>query len=268
MKISVVMVFHNELEFLPGWVKSVKRYADEIVCACHDATDGSMEYMEKVSKNIIIPMKIIYFPDKDTVYKHGFSYMKNAVADLATGDWVVSLDADEEMEMTKKDLRPFDRGADICVFSASMVTWSRNDRWLRNGEIDRKLMRKEAKWKYLGDTCSCRIFRNRMGIKWSGLIHERMRQKNGRLALPSRRTNIRRWDYGSMGDPKKREFKDGLYAELICRIVQEPSLLGATHNFWRTEYYEQNKEQLLKLRREYRDQLKMEKTAVFKRRTK
>ena len=250
MKITATLTFHNELEFLPGWFDSVKNYADEVICAAHNPTDGSLEFVKNLQSSYPATIKILEFPE-DTVRKNGFSYMKNAAAELATGDWIVSLDADEEMEMTKETLSPFIKGRNVGVTTITKHTTVNHPNWDLN---NRKQIREEAKWI---TQKHWRIYKNGIGTKWCGLIHESLQtQDKKHIAFNSRASNIYMWHYGAMANPAKRTFKDGLYAELLLRIVEEPSLRVGTDKWWYTEYYLQNKNQLEQARDDYREGLK------------
>ena len=246
MKITVATVFHNEIEFLPKWYESVKTYADEIILAAHAPVDGSLEWAKQKQQDNEIPIQIVEFP-KDTIYKHGFCHMKNIIAAKATGDWIVSLDADEEMDMTKDTLKPFTQDRSVCVSTMTMHMTERRDHWTLD---NREIIKQEANWI---NQRHWRIYRNGLGIEWIGLIHEELRLPNGiHVARFSRTSPIRMWHYGSMANPSKRGFKDGLYAELLLRVVEQPELRAGTSKWWYTEYFDQNKEKLYKDREEYR----------------
>jgi glycosyltransferase involved in cell wall biosynthesis len=247
MKISVTVQFHNELEFLPGFFEAASKYADEIICAAHAPTDGSLEYVKSLQAESKVPITIMEFPE-DTVYQHGFSYMKNACIEKATGDWIVSLDADEEMEVTKEGIERWSRGRHFCVSTITMHTTEFKPHWsLENREV----IKQEAQWIRQRHW---RIFKN-IGIRWYGLIHEELRLPEGRhIGLLCRNSDMRMWHLGSCANPAKRGFKDGLYAELLLRVVEQPELREGTNKWWWTTFYEENKESLHKQRDEYRKQ--------------
>lgn len=242
------MQFHNELEFLPGWFDQVKKYADEIICGNHNANDGSREYVEDLQKKSDIPITLLDFP-ADIIHDNGFCYMKNALAEKATGDWIVSLDADEEMDMNKETLGVFLQGRHICLSTLTMhiSAEQRQADWTLD---NREQIKQEAPWIMQKHW---RIFRNGLGIKWKGLIHEELRHPSGmHVSLNCRATNIKMWHYGALANPLKRDFKDGLYAELLLRVVENPELRTGTNKWWYTTYFEEHKDELYKQREEYR----------------
>lgn len=244
MKISAVTVFHNELEFLTGWYNAVKEYADEIIMAAHSPTDGSLEWAKELQSKNDIPITVLEFPE-DTIYKHGFSYMKNACLDHATGDWVVSLDADEEMEITKETLEPLTKN-NVCISTITMHVADRQPHWSLD---NRDVIKKEANWIRQRHF---RIFRNVPDLRWHGLIHEELKlNSNIHIASIARSSIFKMWHFGCMGNKDKRWFKDGLYAELLCRIVENPELRHGTNPWWYNTYYNDNKELLQQQRKTY-----------------
>lgn len=247
MRITATVQFHNELEFLDQWFKNAFKYADEIICGSHNPTDGSLEFVKSIKSDI--PIRILEFPE-DTIYKNGFSFIKNALIEQATGDWIVCLDADEEMEMDKdKLLKWITNGRHIAISTHTqhLHTESRQHHWsLDNLDV----IKKEAPWI---QQKHWRIFKNNVGIRWQGLIHEELRHPNGHhVSFSCSGSDIKMYHYGAMADMSKRSFKDGLYAELLLRLVENPELRAGTSRWWYTEYYEKNKEQLLKDREQYR----------------
>lgn len=248
MKYSVAMVFRNELEFLDGWFKSVLTYADEILCGAHNPTDGSLEYVEQMKKlHPEIPISVKTFPE-DTLYRMGFSFMKNVVAADATGDWIVSLDADEEMDLTKDTLEQICKGNHIAISTQTMHISERQPHWSLN---NREQIKNEAPWIAQRHW---RIYKNFQGISWWGMIHEELRTRAGNhVSSRCLASNVKMWHFGALHNPEKRKSKPGLYAELLLRIVENPSLRKGTNSWWFTKYFEEHKEELYKQREEYRN---------------
>ncbi len=249
MKISVTVQFHNELEFLPGWFDSALKYADEIIAGSHNATDGSLEFVRDMKEKVGIPITILEFPE-DTVYQHGFSYMKNAMLKHTTGDYVVCLDADEEMEIVK------DTFPDICknfkaISTRTLHVYDAEPHWTLNNRAE---IRRDAKWERQQHW---RILKNGIKIHWAGLIHESMRLSTGQhAAIASKHAEINMYHFGVMANPAKRTFKDGLYAELLLRAYENENLRLGTDKWWFNVYVPEHREKLLKDREEYRKSLK------------
>jgi len=90
VKLSVTLITLNEEQNIRRTLESVN-WADEIIVLDSGSTDGTVaicrEYTDKV------------FPQQWL----GFSGQKNAAIDRATGEWVLSLDADEPVEAELAD---------------------------------------------------------------------------------------------------------------------------------------------------------------------
>ena len=84
MTLSVILITKNEAERLPRCLESVRGLADEIVVLDSGSTDATLEIARRYTDKVYVS------PDWP-----GFGPQKNRVLDYATGDWVLSLDADE-----------------------------------------------------------------------------------------------------------------------------------------------------------------------------
>jgi len=82
--LSVVLITLNEAANLPRTLKSVE-WAQEIVVVDSGSTDGTVEAAQKAGARVF-----------EEPWK-GFAGQKNSAIAHATGDWVLSLDADEEV---------------------------------------------------------------------------------------------------------------------------------------------------------------------------
>ncbi|MGB6721650.1 MAG: glycosyltransferase family 2 protein [Terracidiphilus sp.] len=82
--LSVAIVTLNEAANLPRTLSSV-RFASEIVVVDSGSTDATVEIVEKTGARLV-----------EEPWK-GFARQKNSALAHATGDWVLSLDADEEV---------------------------------------------------------------------------------------------------------------------------------------------------------------------------
>lgn len=86
MKLSVIVITHNEEQALPRCLESV-RFADECIVVDSGSTDRTASIAREFGARVVV-----------TGDWPGFGPQKNRALDLATGDWVLSLDADEWVE--------------------------------------------------------------------------------------------------------------------------------------------------------------------------
>lgn len=83
-KLSVVLAVRNEEENIARCINSIRGIADEIIVVDEHSTDKTREVAEKLGA------KVFEEPHHDI-----FHITKQKALDLATGDWILQLDADE-----------------------------------------------------------------------------------------------------------------------------------------------------------------------------
>ena len=83
MTLSVIIITRNEAAVIARCLASVS-WADEIIVLDSASTDGTTAIADKFNAKVTT-----------TVDWPGFGAQKNRALDIATGDWVLSLDADE-----------------------------------------------------------------------------------------------------------------------------------------------------------------------------
>ncbi len=91
LPLSVVIVAKNEAHNLPRCLASVHGWVDEIVVALNATTDDSAAVAEKFGA------RVAHLPWQ------GYRDTKNAALALAQHNWVLSLDADEEVSPALRD---------------------------------------------------------------------------------------------------------------------------------------------------------------------
>lgn len=84
-RLSVILITMNEAANIRACLESVD-WADEIVVVDAGSTDGTLEIAREFTSHVYL------HPDWP-----GFGPQKNHALDYATGDWVLSLDADERV---------------------------------------------------------------------------------------------------------------------------------------------------------------------------
>jgi glycosyltransferase involved in cell wall biosynthesis len=122
-RLSVVLVTRDEEERLRPCLESVA-WADEIVVVDAESSD----------KTVIIARE---FTDRVVVRPWpGYAAQKNGALELATGDWILSLDADEVVTAPLREdivrILDADGPADGYAVPRRNVFW---DRWVRHGGL-------------------------------------------------------------------------------------------------------------------------------------
>lgn len=138
MHISVVLITHNEESQIARTLESVRPLLrdgqGEIIIVDSGSTDRTMEIAKSFGAKVFVEE-----------WK-GFANQKNSAIEKATGDWILSLDADEELshgalQVVERVVEP-----DSKDYAAVSAVWfaRRNHflgRWIRHGGFypDRKL---------------------------------------------------------------------------------------------------------------------------------
>jgi glycosyltransferase involved in cell wall biosynthesis len=148
-RLSLIVITKNEEQKLARCLASAQSLADEIIVVDSGSTDHTLEIARRFTDKI-------YFRAWDDDY----AAQKNYAADKAGGDWILSLDADEELSgELSREIRDFIASDQAGQF-AGMLLPRKNlifGRWLRHGECwpDHQL----------------RLFRRRLG-KFERPVHE------------------------------------------------------------------------------------------------
>ena len=83
-RLSVVLITLNEIRNIGACLRSVA-FADEVVVVDSGSTDGTVEAARAAGARVV-----------ETTDWPGFGPQKNRALDAATGDWIFSIDADEQ----------------------------------------------------------------------------------------------------------------------------------------------------------------------------
>ena len=147
MTLSAVIITKNEGRNIGRCLESLQGVADKVIVVDSGSTDGTEEICRRAG---------VRFEHHDW---EGFSGQKNYANSLATGDWILSIDADEALSEELKGCiiamknNPPD---DSTVFDMNRMT-NYCGHWIRH-----------CGW--YPDWC-CRLWRNGKA-RWEGIIHE------------------------------------------------------------------------------------------------
>jgi glycosyltransferase involved in cell wall biosynthesis len=140
MRLSACLIVRNESRFIDACMRSLVGAVDEIVVVDTGSTDDTLD------KLAAYPVRIGHFAWCDD-----FSAARNAALDLATGDWILYIDADERLRPLAEDWRSVLRSPDLA---AARLHLHPRIGWTAYSEL--------------------RLFRNDPRIRFEGVIHERV----------------------------------------------------------------------------------------------
>ena len=223
--ISLCMIVKNEESYLPSCLDSVKGVVDEMIIVDTGSTDRTKEIALSYGAKIY-----------DFEWIDDFSAARNYGIEKATGEWILVLDADEELEEeTAKRLRD-----ELKATTADALIL------LRKEELEGQMY---ADYDLAG---LLRVFRNRKGYFYERMYHEEINARIERLGGKiETRYDLMIWHHGIksqivQGDTKRFERAIRI---LQKAIEQYPSNYGLYIflglEFYNAGEYEKAKQALL-----------------------
>jgi len=112
--LSVIIITRNEEANLGDCLASLEGIAHQIVVVDTNSTDATLEIAKKYGATVSQPLD---WP--------GFGIQKNRALDLATGDWILSLDADERLTpaLRSEILTAIDHPGRANCFAIPRLSW-------------------------------------------------------------------------------------------------------------------------------------------------
>lgn len=187
--LSCCMIVKNEEEFLARCLESVKPYVDEIVIVDTGSQDRTVEIARNYTERIFFH-----------AWENDFSKHRNQSISYAQGEWILQIDADEELapgsgEAIRRLLQA--AGAEVNSLMVNIT------------DIDQK-GRPRATFNFP------RVFRNKVGIHYEGIVHNQVVGSGKCLPCPA---VIRH--YGYYLDQEKMEAKRRRSIPLLLKQLEE-----------------------------------------------
>ncbi|MEE9260777.1 MAG: glycosyltransferase family 2 protein, partial [Candidatus Scalindua sediminis] len=147
--ISLCMIVKNEEKFLPTCLESIKDYVDEIIIVDTGSTDSTVEIARRYNAKIY-----------HHAWENSFSKARNHSLKYATCDWILWLDADEEVD--KKDAYKLKKVIKDPVECETAP---------RANAIYLQMLDKSVEGQSDSIMNSRKIFRNHLGFHFEGIVH-------------------------------------------------------------------------------------------------
>jgi glycosyltransferase involved in cell wall biosynthesis len=201
--ISCCMIVKNEEAFLEACLESVKDFVDEIIIVDTGSIDNTVDIARKFTNRI-------YFHP----WEGSFSKARNQALQYAGCDWILQIDADEELvegsgEMMRQTLREAGEADAILLNIISIYSGGR----------------KTARHNFE------RLFRNNRIIHYESIVHNRVVGQT--CTKPSK---IELMHYGYNVEEKKSNEKFIRTVELLKRQIQETPDDPMPHHYLGTSY--------------------------------
>lgn len=146
IKLSACMIVKNEEAMLERCLNSIKHLVDEIIIVDTGSTDSTVEIAKSFNA------RIFHHPWEDDFSKH-----RNQSISYATGDWILVIDADEELDaasITKNRLKETLKKKSKNENALFITILEKNSA----GEVTNKIKR-------------ARFFRNHADVIYRGIVH-------------------------------------------------------------------------------------------------
>jgi len=147
-RVSVCLIVKDEATNLPRCLRSVRGVADEIVVVDTGSGDGTADVARAHGARVV-----------SVEWRGDFSFARNAGLEAATGDWILVLDADEELDDASiPELRA------AVADAAAEAYWVRIVNYLGQSPDDGLTV----------ENLYPRLFRHRPHYRFEGRIHEQV----------------------------------------------------------------------------------------------
>ncbi len=200
--ISVCMIAKNEEKYIEQCLRSVKPVADEIIFVDTGSTDRTVDIARKYTD------KIYFHPWNDN-----FSEARNQAMHYAKGDWILTIDADEEL--VKEDIPNVlnavqEAGIDAIVAQVVSAAHRGRSKAVHNSE---------------------RILRNNGVIHYEGRVHNRVVGVTSPKIYPLR---ILHYGYDIMEGDTGKKFERTV--SLLKKDLEDSPDNPATHHYLSCSY--------------------------------
>ncbi len=172
--LSLCMIVKDEEEFLPRCLGSVKDYVDEMVIVDTGSTDRTVEIAKDYGAQIY-----------HHAWENSFSKARNYSLQYATSDWILRLDADEEID--SEDAHKLKEVIKDCNVNVIYLPLYCKPLGGRNISISR----------------SNSLFRNRLGFHYEGIVHNYLKYSG---ATKNARIKIYHYGYSLKSEQMEKKF--------------------------------------------------------------
>lgn len=167
--VSLCMIVRNGEHTLGKALSSLATYVDEMVIAIDPTTnDNTRGVLDSVqAANPWLPVVVI---DGLSAMRDGFDAARNLTVDRASGDWIVWMDSDEECPSFFNAWRLL-RPSNFNAYATPQIHYSAQPAQVLTTDYP------------------ARLFRNRRGVRFYGLVHEHPEDVPGKSVTPCMMAN-------------------------------------------------------------------------------
>jgi glycosyltransferase involved in cell wall biosynthesis len=214
LTLGLSMIVRNGGQDLQHCLESVRGIADEIVIADTGSTDDTVKIAQSFGATVIrVP------------WKKDFAAARNAALKAMTADWVLSLDADEQLDaQAATQIAAAMQARDVAGYTVTIRNYvhSLTERlWDKSAIANDARLPRAAHFAGYLEHENVRLFRNRPEIFFEGRVHEtvgtRIQAGGGKLE----HADFIIHHFGFTASPEKKQEKNRFYRDLGRQKIKE-----------------------------------------------
>ncbi len=221
--LALCMIVHDAEACLAACLESVRGVVQEMVIADTASSDRTVEIARKAGA------KVLQIP-----WNNDFSEARNRALAEVCADWVLCLDADEQLDATAATRLPLllNHG-EVAAYQVPIRNYllSSNERvWYRTPKPNDSLLASAAKYPAYAEQESVRLFRRDPAIYFVGRVQESVEPRIREIQGPIGQADFRIHHFEMAVDEATRQRKYNLYRELGHKKLAE------SPNDWRAHF--------------------------------
>lgn len=229
--VSLCVFSHNDLPMLKATLLHEIKWVDQICLLDMASDDGTSEFAHAFLRPGI---DVYVRRDKNTCAELGFAEAKNAVASMASCDWILINGADTVMDWKQshniKDVLARANGDILSIDTVNVKPYK---------DVLPHQIELAAVYGDIQSVEKHRVFvRRSSGIKSRGYIHEEPYRGEVNCHKEAEDTVLRRYHFHGWGNDELRQLR---YSWMIYNAIKNPELQRYTNRWWYDVYYNQNK---------------------------
>lgn len=212
--LALSMIVRNAAADLPVCLESVRHLVQEIIIADTGSTDDTFDVARQLGAQVIsIP------------WQENFADARNLALEPVQSDWVLVLDADEELDPSAADLLPaLLKRPDVSGYRIPLRHYCRNVHargWDRRAQRNTSTLPRASAYPAYVEKEIVRLFRRDPDIRFIGRVHENVDLSILRRGGKIGDANFCIHHYGFTGDQSKLAEKNQWYLKMGRLKIQE-----------------------------------------------
>lgn len=193
--LSLCLITRDEEKNIARCIGSVKDIVDEIVVVDTGSKDKTVEIAKSFGAKVI-----------HAKWEDDFSKARNIAIENATGDWILFLDADEEIKKDDVDkIRPLLNDDAVEAYLFRFVNYS-------GSSVNSGLT--EINYNY-------RLFKNNGKLKYIYPVHENLRNVENNRPPVAKKADVTILHYGYLSETRAEKNKSKRYIKLISKYLEK-----------------------------------------------